>query len=233
MKWTAALLFLPFLQTAAEPQRPVDPVEPPLRVDLRVGERTVRLELGATVPARDDLPELRAELCPTRSFVAPGAFAFDYPREWAFMGGANGVQGWWSVSADGAMVHMQRHADDPIAARDLYVRNALEGLADATSTDRKLALGGRELAARSVEFTQGSLHGTPASRTRQDVLGFRAGGASWILVVNRPIATPGTPGTPAALETVGGFRIYVPSQPIQPEGAPADLDALIASFRWL
>jgi len=229
MKWIAAPFLLFLLQAESEKPRLVDPIDPPQRVDLRVGARTVRIDLGVTVPARDGLPELRAELCPTREFVAPGAFAFEFPRAWAFSGGANGPEGWWSVSADGAMVHMQRHVDDPIAVRDLYVKNSLAAFPGATATDRTLVLGGRGLAARSIEFTQGSMHGAQPVRVRQDVVGFRAGSAAWVLVVNRqgPDAS-----APALIDTSGAFRFTsLPAPTALP--ATTDLDALVASFRWL
>jgi hypothetical protein len=187
----AALVLSPVVVSHAR-QEAGPASEPPLRYRVTVGQETVELEAGRPVTPREGGPTWMLEVLPTRELRMQGAFAFEYPHELAFLGAEGPGGGWWNLTGEGVSVHLQKHFEEPDAVVDRYVESLVAaGAGDVRAV--ALELDGVRLAGQAFSQRLGGFHGWEADST-QEVFGFTAGGASWLLSLQRTTEVPRGPG---------------------------------------
>jgi hypothetical protein len=166
--------------------------EPTRRYRVTVGDETVELEAGRPVTPREGGPTWLLEALPTRVLRMQGAFAFEYPHELAFLGAEGPGGGWWNLTGEGVSVHLQKHFEEPEAVVERYVTSSVAaGAGDVRAVT--IELGGVRLEGQAFSQRLGGFHGWEADST-QEVYGFTAGDASWLLSLQRTTQIPRGPG---------------------------------------
>ncbi|MEZ5978601.1 MAG: hypothetical protein R3F34_10315 [Planctomycetota bacterium] len=214
----------------------VAPGAPAIRARVVLGDEIYDLPLDGSVVTTSDGRPLSAVELPTKLASFPGAFSFEYPKEWSFSGAVGSPEtlcGWWSVIGDHAMVHLQRHGEDALAIRDSYADNMVKG----GGTNRRpcsATLGGRVLEGLAVDGVSFSVGPYPQVRYSQEIYGFRASdGAAWLLVIQ----TPDLPESAFPAEASDGLVILLDdgrSSRSRPTAAAAreGLATFRATFAW-
>lgn len=213
-----------------EPGRPDGPTnEPPLRARVTLGGESVDVILGEPGRAPDGRP-LRVELLPTRAFVVDGSLAFDYPREWSFIGSVGvptAVDAWWSLHGEGALIHLRRHGLEADEVLEQYLAN-LESMGGTPRQPIERRFGDRRLAGFAVELDVGQVRGG-SRRWVQEVFAWEeAEEVAWMLALQRDVTPPSPLPDP-------GWIVVTP--PTDAEGEPAapalpEMDAVLSSWRW-
>lgn len=167
-------------------------LEPPLRYRVTVGDETVELEAGKPVTPREGGLTWLVEVLPTRVLRMEGAFSFEYPHALSFLGAEGPGGGWWTLSDETTSIHLQRHFEDPDVVVERYVANSVAtGARDVRPA--RLELDGRTLTGHAFDLHLGGFHGWEAESI-QEVFGFEAGGASWLITLQRTLETSSGPG---------------------------------------
>ena len=181
------LLLLPLVALGLPSSRvrvaPEDYAEPPLGLVLVLGEDRYELEVDETIEVTVGDRKLPATIRskPTRRFDFEG-LAFDYPSHLAYSVDTStpGILSW---SLDGAdcIVMVQRYPDisDPEDLLELFVETMVDQFGSAVDSEEEIELEllgeATEGVALTIEFAGTFL--------LQEIFAFRAGDASWVLVV--------------------------------------------------
>ena len=212
--------------------------EPPLEVRVTLGGETVDVVLGREGTTADGRP-LRVELLPSRTFRVPGAFAFDYPRQWRFSGslGADGVGAWWTLGGDGRSVYLRRHSQDAQEILEQYLTNLSASGALGERRRTTVNLGGRELEGWAVEIEVGNIGPGEPHRWVQEVFAWtQEEGVSWLVSLQRDLG-PMNPTIPTGLGlrtryNADGTLELIPFEvKLQPE-PPAEWPEVLTGFTW-
>jgi hypothetical protein len=243
-----AISALALVQDAAPPsaaplfQEPGNPMEPPERMRVEVGDEVLVFDVGGEARLADGRT-VRAAFEPTRHLVIDGSFALDYPRAWKFIG-LHGlpepVDAWWSLngatSGAGGALYLRRHGQDAAAIVLEYAKN-LEASGWSGRHELELELDGRRLAGLGFDIEMGSFDGQPATRQTQEVFGWQErDGVAWLFVVTT-LHGPVDPNVQIAFEALEKLREQQPAAPAEPTRVPIctfvpELAALIESLRF-
>ncbi len=232
------------LQDAAPPsaaplfQEPGNPLEPPERLRVEVGDEVLVFDVGTEAQLADGRT-VRAAFEPTRQLVIDGSFALDYPREWKFSG-LHGlpepVDAWWSLSGTSGGLYLRRHGLDAAAIALEYARN-LEAGGWTGRRALELELDGRTLAGFGFDAEMGSYDGIPPTLQTQEVFGWQEReGVAWLFVVTT-LHGAVDPNLQIALEALEQLREQGPPPPAASSKIPGctfvpELAAIVASFRF-
>ncbi|TAH38110.1 MAG: hypothetical protein EYC70_05665 [Planctomycetota bacterium] len=220
------LALAPFL-VLQDPAPEATTAEPPLRFRLTIGEEVIELEEGHALRPRPEGPTYLLEALPTRMLRVSGAFAFEYPREFAFLGALGSREGWCSVTGQTTMIHLQRHAEEPAEVVERYVQ-AAEGSGARNVRESAITLGGRTLTGRAFDQHIGGLHGWEAEMV-QEVYGFEQSGSGWLLMIQSTFEPAGQTHIEPLLVQLG---VPQPPYPGQSAETGRALELLRTTFRF-
>lgn len=199
---------------------------PPERARVTVNGETFDVALDGLERRSPEGRTVSATYLPTRLFELEGAFAFEFPRDWACSGAQlerGGAVAWWTIGTEGTHMMLRRFTEDPAQVLAEYRANSeATGATDLRAST--LLLDGRRLEGFTMDVEGGTIGHGPRWDWTHEVYAFEQDGAGYLMVLMVGHLVPDAFGSgfDPLIDVLDGIEIVPVDDELQRDGTEQD-----------